>query len=213
MKARTVAAAVIVALLAVALVPCAMDDSDAASTANIGDNKASYTFDSRDGGSITFTIENEGSAFTINVTVKNSSGSTVGSASDVAIAATSTTTVTVNMSGFTSVGTHNVTVNIEVASGSASLNATSFSTQIVVNQNILTNWVTYVVLIVIIIVIAVLVYLRIRDSPKNKTEMTFEQLEEQRKAEMAAKSDKKKAKEPAPTTERQRYLANKKKKE
>ncbi len=79
-----------------------------------------------------------------------------------------------------------------------------------VSKNVLSNWVTYLVIVIVIIVIAVFAYMKIRDTPKNKPEMTFEELEAQRKAQMAEKSQKK-SKESAKTTERQRYLAGKKK--
>ena len=71
---------------------------------------------------------------------------------------------------------------------------------------------TYLVVAIVIIVVAVFAYMKIRDTPKNKPEMTFEELEAQRKAEMAEKGQKKQAKS-SKTTERQRYLADKKKKD
>ena len=59
------------------------------------------------------------------------------------------------------------------------------------------------------VIIVIFAYIKMRDTPKVKPEMTFEELEAQRKAEMAAKADKKQKKEkaPAPTTERKRYVA------
>ena len=78
-----------------------------------------------------------------------------------------------------------------------------------VTQNILSNWAVYGAIAVVVIIIVIFAYIKMRDTPKVKPEMTFEELEAQRKADMAAKADKKQKKEkaPAPTTERKRYVA------
>ena len=66
------------------------------------------------------------------------------------------------------------------------------------------------VIIIAVIAIVAVVYLKMRDTPKEKPEMTFEQLEEERKAKMAAKSEKKTQKTESPSTERKRYTGKKK---
>ena len=190
MKSKTAVLAAVLALALVALVPCVAEDASAANVAYIGDNLETYEFDSRDGGSITFSIDNEGSAFTIDVTVTRSNGTVIAEETGIAIAATSVTEVTIEMSDFTSVGTYSVEVSISAPS-SANLQYSSFSATIEVSQNILTNWVTWVVVVIIVIVIAILVYMKYRDAPKKESTMTFEELEEQRKIDMAAKSEKK----------------------
>ena len=63
-------------------------------------------------------------------------------------------------------------------------------------------------IIVVVIVIAIFAYLKIRDTPKSKPQMTFEELDAQKKAEKAAKAEKKST----GLTERERYLAEKRKK-
>ena len=79
-----------------------------------------------------------------------------------------------------------------------------------VDSNVLSNWSTYLVIIIAVIAIVAVVYLKMRDTPKEKPEMTFEQLEEERKAKMAAKSEKKTQKTESPSTERKRYTGKKK---
>ena len=72
------------------------------------------------------------------------------------------------------------------------------------------NWATYGVIIVIIILIAALVVYKSRAAPKQQNQLTFEEIEAQKKAEKSAAPEKKSA--PAAKTERQRYLDSKKKK-
>ena len=88
-------------------------------------------------------------------------------------------------------------------------NVIHFNVNVEVTQNILSNWAVYGAIAVVVIIIVIFAYIKMRDTPKVKPEMTFEELEAQRKADMAAKADKKQKKEkaPAPTTERKRYVA------
>lgn len=198
----------IVAVLALAVVPLAVADSDAASLNN---DVTAFTFKNDEGGTLTFTIDNSGgSRFTADVTVTEN-GRTVATATQTIAA--DVVEVSVPMKDFRSVGTHTVVVTVAPASQfDAGLN--EFTATIVVEKSLLSNWVTYLVIALVVIVIAVFAILKFRDQPKKKAEMTFEQLEEERKAQMAAKaSGEKKTEKKAPSTERQRYLASKNKKE
>ncbi len=209
MKTGYVAAIAVLAMLALAVVPAIGEDADAITY--LDTTKDHFEFDNMNGGTLTFGVDNlKGGSFVMDVVVKEGDRE-VASKNGINIPAGEKTEVSIKMSDFKSVGTH--TLTIECAPESQ-FEKNTMTVTVEVTKNLLSNWVTYVVIIIVIIVVAVFVYLKIRDSPKKKVDMTFEQLEEQRKAEMATKGDKKrKTKEAAPTTERQRYLADKKKKE
>ncbi len=209
MKTGYVAAIAVLAMLALAVVPAIGEDADAITY--LDTTKDHFEFDNMNGGTLTFGVDNlKSGSFVMDVVVKEGDRE-VASKNGINIPAGEKTEVSIKMSDFKSVGTH--TLTIECAPESQ-FEKNTMTVTVEVTKNLLSNWVTYVVIIIVIIVVAVFVYLKIRDSPKKKVDMTFEQLEEQRKAEMATKGDKKrKTKEAAPTTERQRYLADKKKKE
>lgn len=209
MKTGYVAAIAVLAMLALAVVPAIGEDADAITY--LDTTKDHFEFDNMNGGTLTFGVDNlKGGSFVMDVVVKEGDRE-VASKNGINIPAGEKTEVSIKMSDFKSVGTH--TLTIECAPESQ-FEKNTMTVTVEVTKNLLSNWVTYVVIVIVIIVVAVFVYLKIRDSPKKKVDMTFEQLEEQRKAEMATKGDKKrKTKEAAPTTERQRYLADKKKKE
>lgn len=208
MKSKYIALVAVV-VLALAVVP--FGDSDGLASTEKDDT---YKFDNMSGGTLTFTVRNTGAgatSFEMDVVVTEN-GKQVASLTGFNVPAGEITKVSVKMGDFKSVGTHHLVVTCspsDMFEGSTY----TFSVNVEVSKNLLSDWVTYVVIIIVIIVVAVFAYLKIRDAPKKKTEMTFEQLEAERKAEMSAKGEKKKAKEAAPTTERQRYLANKKKKD
>ena len=209
MKTGYAAIVAIVALLAAVAVPVCADDSDALASLDTPD---SFEFDNMSGGTLKFVVNNtRGGSFEMDVSVLED-GKEVASEKGIQIPASQKTEVSVDMSDFTSVGTHTLTVKCTPENQFENPKLSQFTITVEVKENLLSNWMTYVVILIVVIVIAVFAYLKIRDSPKKKTEMTFEQLEEQRKAEMATKTEKKKVKEAAPTTERQRYLADKKKK-
>ncbi len=206
MKTGYAAIVAIVALLATVAVPVCVEDSDALASI---DRPDSLEFDNMSGGTLKFVVDNtRGGSFEMDVSVLED-GKEVASEKGIQIPASQKTEVSVDMSDFKTVGTHTLKV---VCTPENQLENNEFTLTVDVEKNLLSDWVTYVVILIVVIVIAVFAYLKIRDSPKKKTEMTFEQLEEQRKAEMATKTEKKKVKEAAPTTERQRYLADKKKK-
>lgn len=208
MNGKYIALAAVI-VLAIAVVP--LGDSDG--LASIERPDGTLKFDNMSGGDLRFTIRNTGAgatSFDMDVTVTEN-GKEVASLKGYNVGV-GNIEITVGMGDFKSVGTHHLVVACSPSSMFEG-NTYTFSVDVEVTKNLLSDWITYVVILIVIIVIAVFAYLKIRDSPKKKTEMTFEQLEAERKAEMSAKGEKKKSKEPAPTTERQRYLANKKKKE
>lgn len=208
MKTGYAAAVAVMAMLVLTIIPAMGDDADA--IASIDRPDGAFEFDNMSGGTLKFSINNlNGGSFTMDVVVMEGDRE-VGSEDGISISAGQVTEVSIGMGDFKSVGTHTLTV-VCTPESQFPADQNRFTVTVEVSKNILSNWVTYVVIAIVIIVIAVFVYLKIRDSPKKKTEMTFEELEEQRKAQMASKGEKKRAKEPAPTTERQRYLAGKKK--
>ncbi len=198
----------VLAMFVVAISPVLAEDGDAATISN---PETQFTFDNMSGGTITFYVDNTDSnkSFTMTVTVYKGD-SVVATKENVRVPGAERVTVDVSMPDFKEVGTHNLRVVCEPA-GEFDIN--SFGVTVTVTKNILSNWVTYAVIIIAVIAIAIFAYLKMRDGPKQKPQMTFEQLEEERKAEMAARADKRKVKDEAPTTERQRYLADKKKKQ
>lgn len=205
MKSKYIALVAVV-VLALAVVPFA--DADGAYI----EKQDTVRFDNMSGGTLTFTVDNTGagaSSFTMDVSVTEN-GREVASATGISVPAGEKTKVSIGMGDFKSVGTHSLRV---VCTADGYLENPSFGVTVEVSKNLLSDWITYVVILIVVIVVAAFAYLKIRDAPKKKTEMTFEQLEAERKAEMSAKGEKKKAKESAPTTERQRYLADKKKRE
>jgi len=196
-------------LLTVLAIPMSESDADLSVT----DTGSDIKFDTFNGGTLKFDVTNTGDACTIDVTVKNGS-KTVATANDYPIEADGTTTVTVNMKDFTTAGTYDLVVTCVSDSVWNTFDDTyHFNVHVVVEKNVLSNWTTYVVIIVAVIAIAIIVYIKMREAPRKKPDMTFEQLEEERKAKMADKASKKTTKTDAPSTERKRYLSEKKKKE
>ncbi|MBO4568844.1 MAG: hypothetical protein J5674_02520 [Candidatus Methanomethylophilaceae archaeon] len=196
------------ALLAVLAVPAFESDAELSVTDTGSDAK----FDTFNGGSIHFKVRNTSDTdCTIDVVVKNGD-KTVGTATDYPVKADGITEVTVDMKSFTTAGSYNLDVYCTSDDQGNKFDGTGhFTVYVTVEKNVLSNWTTYVVIIVAVIAVAIIIYIKIRETPKKKNEMTFEQLEEERKAKMAKKSSKKD--EPAPSTERKRYLSEKNKKE
>ncbi len=205
-QAKLIAALAV--LLAVLVVPAFESDAELSVT-DIGSDAK---FDTFNGGSIRFEVMNTSdSDCTIDVEVKNGN-KTVGSAKGYPVKADGTTEVVVDMKGFTTAGSYNLDVYCTSNDQGNRFDVSGhFTVHVVVEKNVLSNWTTYVVIIVAIIAVAIIIFIKVRETPKKKTEMTFEQLEEERKAKMAKKSSKNDG--PAPSTERKRYLSEKNKKE
>lgn len=214
MKATGIAALIAILAIALAVVPALGDDSDALATINNGSDEVSWEFNNSDGGYISFSVNNLNGSFTMDVTVyenynaSSGTGKVVGTLENFRVPANGVTEIRVDMPDFTEVGTHTLTV-VCTPAGQFENNGNTFTQTVEVTQTLLSNWATYAVIIVVVIVIVIFAYLKIRDSPKKKVDMTFEELEAQRKAEMAEKAEKKQRKEKpaAPTTERKRYVA------
>ena len=211
MKSSRIAVLAVV-LLALTIVPFAADDADAVAVIDNGEGQVSWDFDNMDGGYIRFSVNNLDGSFTMDVTVYEGDD-VVATLEGVRVAANSVTEVTVDMPDFKSVGSHLLRVECTPAGQFDGSNA--FNLSVEVSKNLLSNWATYAVIAVVVIVIAIFAYLKIRDTPKNKPEMTFEELEAQRKADMAEKAEKKQKKEKpaAKTTERRKYTGGERKAE
>ncbi len=201
-KATMVLAFVAVAILC--FVPASGADG-----ASISGNPNEVTFDNMSGGTISFDVTNDSNGlFEFKVTVTENGKVVLDDGKTYSVPANETREISVKMGDFKSVGTHTLTVTCTPASGFDGFN--SFNVTVVVEKNILSDWTTYVVIAIAVIIIAILVYLKIRDVPKNKPTMTFEELEAQRKAEMAEKSEKRSTQKAAASTERKRYSGKKK---
>ena len=173
MKTGYVAAIAVLAMLALAVVPAIGEDADAITY--LDTTKDHFEFDNMNGGKLTFGVDNlKGGSFVMDVVVKEGDRE-VASKNGINIPAGEKTEVSIKMSDFKSVGTH--TLTIECAPESQ-FEKNTMTVTVEVTKNLLSNWVTYVVIIIVIIVVAVFVYLKIRDSPKKKVDMTFEQLED-----------------------------------
>lgn len=192
MNAKQIIAGIAVILAVVCLLP-------SVDGAEITDRPGGVLdFDNMDGGDITFTVESD-NGFSMVVTVTENGR--VVTTKNVDIRA-GTNTVTVHISDPTP-GEHQY--RVECAPAGEFQGSNGFNVTADVGKNILSNWATYAVIIVVIIVIVIFAYLKMRDTPKNKPEMTFEELEAQRKAEMAQKAEKKQKKPALPTAEKKRY--------
>ena len=222
-----------VAVVALLAVVCVLPAADAAYFS--GDMPDRIEIDDNDTATITFSIYSD-SNFTTTITVTEGGREIMTTERDISVG---TNTIQIQISDL-SIGTHNLRVECTPAGEFDGFNG--FNVTVVVDQSLLSNWVTYVVIIIVVIVIAIFAYLKIRDTPKSKPQMTFEELEAQRKAESSEKKryvaeKKAEPKEQAPKmtfeeldaqkkaekaakaekkstglTERERYLAEKRKK-
>ena len=203
MKAvKYVTLALVVAALA-CMVP--MAESDADNRITIEDYDRDPFFDNMNGGSLHFYLSNSGSALDVTgiVTIKET-GKVIGTATHTVPAANAENyDFVIGMGGYKSVGEHQIMVVFTDSEGNE---LASKDMIINVNENIMSNWTTFVVIIVVIIIIAIVIFMKMRDNQGKKVAntMTFEELEAQRKADMAAKSEKKAVKQPT-STERRKY--------
>lgn len=205
MNAKQIIAFGAVMLFVVCLLPAV--DADTSITDS---PRGTIEFDSMNGGDITFTVDSD-TSFEMQVSVINESGGATVYTGTYQIHS-GENVVTIHFEGL---GEGDYYLNVVCSGPSGEFNGpNSFHVNVHVNQNILSNWATYAVIIVVVIVIAIFAYLKLRDNPKDKPQMTFEELEAQRKAEMAEKAEKKQKKEkPASTgTERKRYIGGSEKK-
>lgn len=200
-KKMLILATTILAL--VCLIP--VGDTDA--NVDISDCGRSSSFDNMNGGSVWCDVANDASdtQIVVKVTLKNT-GEEIGNSGTVDVPAATesnpVTKVTISMKDYKSVGDHLIVITVYDIDNHV-LDTREMT--LAVDDNILSNWTTFAVIIVVVIVIAIIVYIRIRDNhAKNETnKMTFEELEEQRKAQMAMKGEKKKAS--GSSTERRKY--------
>ena len=205
MNAKQIIAFGAVTLFVVCLLPAV--DADTSITDS---PRGTIEFDSMNGGDITFTVDSD-TSFEMQVSVINESGGATVYTGTYQIHS-GENVVTIHFEGL---GKGDYYLNVVCSGPSGEFNGpNSFHVNVHVNQNILSNWATYAVIIVVVIVIAIFAYLKLRDNPKDKPQMTFEELEAQRKAEMAEKAEKRQKKEkPASTgTERKRYIGGGEKK-
>lgn len=205
MNAKKIAVLAIVTFALLCIIPAEDSDADVA----IGESGRSSTFDNMNGGSVWCNVVNDASETQVIVKVtEKSNGNEIGSNGPVTIPAASEdnpfTKVSVSLSDYKSVGEHMIVISV-YDTDNILLDSTEMT--LVVDDNILSNWTTFAVIIIVVIVIAIIAYLRIRDnhSKNEASKMTFEELEAQRKAEMAMKSEKKAAKAQTPSTERRKY--------
>lgn len=199
MNAKQIIAFGAVMLFVVCLLPAV--DADTSITDS---PRGTIEFDSMNGGDITFTVDSD-TSFEMQVSVINESGGATVYTGTYQIHS-GENVVTIHFEGL---GEGDYYLNVVCSGPSGEFNGpNSFHVNVHVNQNILSNWATYAVIIVVVIVIAIFAYLKLRDNPKDKPQMTFEELEAQRKAEMAEKAEKRQKKEkPASTgTEKKRYI-------
>ena len=205
MNAKQIIAFGAVMLFVVCLLPAV--DADTSITDS---PRGTIEFDSMNGGDITFTVDSD-TSFEMQVSVINESGGATVYTGTYQIHS-GENVVTIHFEGL---GEGDYYLNVVCSGPSGEFNGpNSFHVNVHVNQNLLSNWATYAVIIVVVIVIAIFAYLKLRDNPKDKPQMTFEELEAQRKAEMAEKAEKRQKKEkPASTgTERKRYIGGGEKK-
>ena len=202
MSTKSILAVLVALVAAVCLLPAA----DAAEFR--GDMPDTITIDDNGTADIAFSVYSDSG---IDLVITVSEGDSVLATVERHVNAGETADISIPISGL-SVGTHNLRVECAGAEFSGS---NGFNIQVVVDQSLLSNWVTYLVIAIAVIVVVVFAYLKMRDTPKVKPEMTFEELEAQRKAEMAAKAEKKQKKplfssSEKSSSERKRYVAEKK---
>ncbi|MDY5678472.1 MAG: hypothetical protein SPF21_00770 [Candidatus Methanomethylophilaceae archaeon] len=205
MKYLKTAMVVAIALAAVVMVlPMEDSDGDVRITSGI-----EYKFDTLSGGSITIPISSSYSeTFTAHITVTEGSKTVFEGDKEIS---RDTESINLSMPGFKSEGYHTLEITFSTDNPyDYTFNPESTTITVHVDSNVLSNWSTYLIIIIAVIAIVVVVYLKMRDTPKDKPTMTFEELEEERKAKMAAKSDKRSQKSEAPSTERKKYTGRKK---
>ena len=206
MNAKQIIAAGTIMLLALCLVPAVDADTYISS-----DPSETLEFDNMNGGDITFSVYSD-TSFAMDIKVVNENGGATVYTGTHSIRA-GNNDVTIHVEGLEA-GDYYLNVICSGSSGEFT-GPSSFHVNVHVDKNILSNWATYAVIIVVVIVIAIFAYLKLRDNPKDKPQMTFEELEAQRKVDMAKKAEKKQKKEKPVSsgTEKKRYSGGEKKSE
>ena len=202
--ARTALVLAIAMVAAFAIIPICDTDADV----NITSNPTS-SFDTLKGGSITIPISSTyNDKFIVTVDVSENGKSIKSVNKEIT---KDTTSIVIDMPDFKSEGTHSLTITFTTDNPhDYSFDPDTLKISVEVKSNVFSNWTTYLVIIIAVIAIVVVVYLKMRDTPKEKNTMTFEQLEAERKAEMAAKNEKKAQKTAPASTERKKYTGRKK---
>ena len=183
MNCKQIIAVSAIVLFALMLVPVA----DAATIEN--SPSGTVEVDNMNGGGFDFTLQSDNS-FELTVTITENGR-------ELSVQTFNVTpgenVIHVDLGMMTSVGNH--TIRVECTPANEMEGGHGFNVNVEVTQNILSNWAVYGAIAVVVIIIVIFAYIKMRDTPKVKPEMTFEELEAQRKAEMAAKADKKQKKE------------------
>ena len=211
MKTAAYAVIAVAILAAVCLVPVA--DSDAAPNCELG-NPEVGSFDSMSGGKITIPVKhNSAGEFTLKILATDSDSSY--KYTDSVLVQRGSSDIVLDMSGLKSTGTHHIKIQLTPEEGKGvSLSWSTKDVVVKVSSNPLSNWTTYAIIVVAVIAILIIVFMKMRETSEKKNKeqtMTFEELEAQRKAEMAAKAEGKKGTQPkASSTERKKYKAGKK---
>ena len=201
MKTKALFAVALMLLMAFAFV-APVEDDDAAITSMSIEGGNSITVDQ--GKAVTIVLNYttdrpEGCYIKI---VKVSDNSTVHNQYYSLISGTSTLEITLDNLGNTSPGKMKLTYT----NGGTD---TTINFEINYTTSIWGNAAIYVAIIVIVILVIALVLFKSRMAPKQKNQLTFEQVEAERQAQKTAKPEEKKPS--ASKSERQRYLASKKK--
>lgn len=203
--AKTALVMMIAFVAALAFMPMGDSDADVTVTSN-----PTSDFDTLSGGSIKIPVSSSyPDTFKVKITVTENGRTVKTMNTDVS---KDTTEIVVPMPDFKSEGRHSLTITFETANlHDYTFNPSTLNMDVNVEGNVFSHWTTYLVIIIAVIAIVVVVYLKMRDTPKEKNTMTFEQLEAERKAEMAAKSEKRAQQKSAPaSTERKKYTGKKK---
>ncbi len=203
MKMKAVLAAVLVLAMAIALaVPMESDDG----AISVQPESYKITLDANNGGIVAINYVSDVSK-PVTITVTDAATGEV---------------MFENIYTFNSTGGQKETVYVPIGpnSGTKTLNFTfsdpeikGFNITVKFDAGFWSNWTVYAVIIVIAILIAALVLFKSR-TPKAKNTLTFEQVEAMKQAEREVASQPKAEKRSSGgSTERQKYLASKKKKE
>lgn len=205
MKAVRYAVLAMALVTLLAMIP--MGESDAATgQISIDHYEEDPFFDTMNGGSLVFYLQNDGGEIEVTATVTaKETGNVLKTEVETVPAATAENPLykfVISMGGYKSEGEHQINVTFTDENG----DSVSKDMIIDVEENIMSNWTTFVVIIVVVVIIAIIIFMKMRDSQSKKSAntMTFEELEALRKAEMAAKSEKKAPKQPT-STERRKY--------